>query len=125
MTKQTGVGCKVKSAKLLAGMRCAAAGAVLLLVSGCASTWHNSQKTPAEAKADEGICAAEAEDTALARAARQKVDYGRAPNPVPGLNRGETPMQLQERSSTEGVYTREFESCMASKGYSQGRPERR
>lgn len=122
MAKQTGRGCGVKGVKSLALQRLAAAGAVLALLSGCASTWHNAQRTPAEAKIDEQACATEAEDTTLTRTAQQKVEYGRDASPLPNLSRGETPMQLMQRTKTEDVYTREFESCMTSKGYTQGKP---
>ena len=120
VAKQTGPGCAVKGAKArtLAGL--VAAGVLLASVSGCATTWHNAHKNAREAAADEKACAADAEDTALARSSRQRVDYGRArQNPTPGLNRGETPMQLVERSGTEDTYNREFERCMTSKGYTQ------
>ena len=122
MAKQTGRGCGVKSAHGVALMHFVAMGAVLGLTTACASTWHNAGKSPQEAAADQRLCAAEAEETALTRAARQKVDYGRTSPVMPGLNRGETPMQLQERSQIENTYTRDFESCMRSKGYSQDEP---
>ncbi len=122
MAKQTGRGCGVKSAKSPVLKRLTAVGAALALLSSCASTWHNPQRTPQEAKIDEQACASEAEDITLTRSAQQKIDYGRDASPLPNLSRGETPMQLMQRTKTEDVYTREFESCMSSKGYSQGKP---
>ncbi len=120
VAKQTGHGCGVKRAGAHPFIQYAAIWALLAAVAGCASTWSNPSKSIEEAAADEKLCASEAEEIALARAARQKVDYGRVPgNAMPGLNRGETPMQLQERSRTENTYAREFESCMRSKGFSQ------
>jgi hypothetical protein len=121
VAKQSGRGCGVKSACRRALMHFVAAGTVLSLTA-CASTWHNPNKGPQEAAADQQVCAAEAEETALTRAARQKVDYGSTSPVMPGLNRGETPMQLQERSQIESTYTRDFESCMRSKGYAQDKP---
>jgi len=117
VAKQTGRAYLVKSARK-AAQRGLAVGALALLAA-CASTWHNASKSPQEAKADQRVCAAEAEETALTRASRQRVDYGAPPSVMPGLNRGETPMQLIDRSRTEDTYTRDFESCMRSKGYSQ------
>src|SRR5262249_34264942 len=111
VAKQTGPAHGVKSAIALA--------CVLALLSACASTWHNPKKSAQEAAADEKACAAEAEDTALTRAGRQRVEYG-APSPnMPGMNRGETPMQMRDRVNTEDTYNREFKMCMRSKGYTQ------
>ncbi len=122
MAKQTGRGCGVKGATAPTMGRYMALATLLALISGCASTWHSPGKSADEAALDDKLCAAEAEETALARAARQKVDYGRTPpGTPPGLNRGETPMQLQERTRTEDTYTREFERCMSTKGYSRER----
>ena len=123
MAKQTGRGCGVKSMPSLAISRLAAAGAMIALLSGCASTWHNPAKSPEEARADEQQCAADAEDITLTRASQQKIDYGHTPDPMPGMSRGETPIQMQDRVKTENAYTREFESCMSSKGYTQGKSE--
>lgn len=124
MAKQTGRGCGVKSPRAVVLAQFVAVGALIAVVSGCASTWQSAGKSGEEVKADEKICAAGAEETALARAARQRMDYGRTqPYAPPGLNRGETPMQLQERSRTEDVYTREFVACMSTKGYTQDRPK--
>ena len=122
MAKQSGRGCGVKSVKRVV-ITWLAAGAALAQLSGCASTWHNPQRTPQEAKMDEQACAKEAEETTLTRSAQQKVEYGRNNGPLPNLSRGETPMQLQQRSRTEDLYAREFESCMTGKGYSQGKSE--
>jgi hypothetical protein len=123
MAKQTGHGCAVKSVQRLSLARYTALGTLLLLVSGCASTWHHPAKSPQEASADEKLCATEAEDTALTRAARQKVDYERMQqnSPIASNGRGETPMQLADRGHTEDVYAREFQSCMRRKGYTQGK----
>jgi len=125
VAKQTGRGCGVKGAERIGVGRLAVLGALLTLVSGCASTWHNPGKSPQEAAADEKFCSTEAEDTALTRASRQKVDYDRlqGSSPIPATTRGETPMQLADRARTEDVYTREFESCMRTKGYTQGKSE--
>lgn len=125
MAKQTGRACWVKGAERKGLGQFAVLGALLALVSGCASTWHNPGKSPQEAAADEKFCATEAEDTALTRASRQKVDYDRiqGSSPIPANTRGETPMQLADRARTEDTYTREFELCMRTKGYTQGQPE--
>ncbi len=97
---------------------------MLVLVSGCASTWHNPAKSPEEARADEQHCASDAEDITFTRENRQKVEYGHeGTDPLPGMSRGETPIQMQDRVKTENAYTREFESCMSSKGYTQGKSD--
>ena len=118
--KQTGRDCGVKGTE--PARRILALLSIVLLsgslLSACASTWINAGKTPQEAKADERTCSTEAEETALIRTKQQKVEYG-VPSPIqPGMNRGETPMQLVDRTRTEDTYTRDFESCMRSKGYS-------
>jgi hypothetical protein len=100
-------------------MQIVALGAGLGLLSGCGTAWNNANKSPQEAKADARVCAAEAEETALARASRQRVDYGATSPTQPGMRRGETPMQLVDRTRTEDTYQRDFGSCMRSKGYTQ------
>ena len=124
MAKQTVRGGGVKGPRAVVWAQFVAVGALIAVVSGCASTWYNPGKSREEAKADDKLCASEAEETALARAARQRMDYGRTqPYAPPGLNRGETPMQMQERSRTEDTYAREFVACMSTKGYTQDRPK--
>jgi len=110
--KQTGRGCAVKGAWLFAAV-------TLTMLSACASPWVNSAKSPQETKADERTCVAEAEETALASASRQRVEYGRKSPVQPGMSRGETPMEMVDRTRTENTYQRDFESCMRSKGYAQ------
>ncbi len=119
MAKQTGRGGAVKSASSATLMQIVAAGAGLLLLSACGTSWHNAGKSPQEAKADARACSAEAEETALTRASRQRVDYGSTSPVQPGMRRGETPMQLVDRARTQDTYQRDFESCMRSKGYTQ------
>jgi len=123
VAKQTGRECGVKSAVRAArfgitGLQILTA-ACLVSLAGCASTWMNPAKSPQEAKIDDRACSAEAEETALTRAAQQKVEYRKQSSIQPGLNRGETPMQMVDRTRTEDTYTRDFESCMRSKGYSR------
>jgi hypothetical protein len=115
VAKQTGPAYAVKGAFAVC--------AVAVALTACGSTWHNPHKSPQEAAADEKACAADSQDTALARAARQRENYGGNPPPLPGMNRGETPMQMRERVSTENTYNRQFEGCMKSKGYTQGKAE--
>ncbi len=94
------------------------------VLSGCADTaWYNSHKNAQEAKADIAKCNAQAEDATLSRARRQRADYNPVPTPgtMPGLSRGETPVQLAERSSNERDFGRQLEDCMESKGYSRGK----
>lgn len=123
MAKQTGRECGVKSAVRAARFGMAGlhfiAGAALICLAGCASTWINPAKSAQDAKADDRACSAEAEETALTRAAQQKVEYRKQSSIQPGMNRGETPMQMVDRTRTEDTYTRDFESCMRSKGYSR------
>jgi hypothetical protein len=118
MAKQTGREYGVKSTyrrvSRLTGYFLAAAA-----LAACATTWTNPTKSPDEARVDYKSCASEAEETALARASTQRVDYGRTSPVQPGMNRGENPMQLVDRMQTENTYERDFESCMRSKGYSQ------
>jgi hypothetical protein len=123
VAKQTGRGYGVKCVRSLAAMRLAAAGTLLVLLGACASTWHNSGKTPAEAKADEQQCANDAQDITFTRTAQDRITYGHDTDPLPGMSRGETPIQMQDRVKTENAYTHEFESCMTSKGYTQGKSE--
>jgi len=117
VAKQTGPGYAVKG-----GVKLALAGAVIVALSACAgTTWHHPHKVGQVASDDERACAQEAEETALQRSSKQRVEYGRPrPSSIPGLNRGETPMELLDRSTTEDTYRFEFESCMKSKGYTQG-----
>jgi acyl-CoA thioesterase len=123
MAKQTGPGYRVKGAVISALSHGAAVCMLAAALSACASSWHNARKTAQEAATDERLCSQDAEEAALARTARQRVDYGRTqPNPIPGMNRGETPMQMQERTHTEDVFNREFADCMTSKGYKQDKP---
>lgn len=119
MAKQTGRGYAVKSASMFVLGICAAA-----LLSGCADdAWQNAHKSAQEAKADHDKCNAQAEDATLLRARRQRADYNPVPTPgtMPGLSRGETPVQLAERSSNERGFAQQFAACMESKGYSRGK----
>ena len=118
MAKQSGRAYRVKTAYRSSPRRVLAAAALALL-AGCASTWINPARSPEEARVDYKSCASEAEETALARSSQQRVDYGRTSPVQPGMNRGENPMQMIDRMQTEDTYTRDFESCMRSKGYSQ------
>ncbi len=120
MAKQTGRSGGVKCASTLTSY------AVILMtctgLAACGSSWHNPVKTPQEAAADEKACSEDAEEATFARTAQQKVEYGRGTaGALPGMSRGETPMQLQDRARTEDMFTRDFESCMKSKGYYQGK----
>lgn len=119
MAKQTGRACAVKCASSTARTQVAVLAVGLGLLSACGTPWQNPGKSPQQARADERICAAEAEETALTRAARQRVDYGSTSPTQPGMRRGETPMQLVDRTRTEDTYQRDFASCMRSKGYTQ------
>ena len=121
MAKQTGPAYAVKSRLAARLARLAVVCAVTAVLAACASAWHNPHKNAQEAAADEKACSADAEHTALARAARQKEDYGMRQPPMPGLNRGETPMQLHDRVGTEDTFNDQFERCMTSKGYTQGK----
>ena len=118
MAKQTGRAYGVKSAHRTA-FRHVLAAAALAALAACASTWVNPSKSPEEARADYKTCASEAEETALARSSQQRVDYGRTSPVQPGMSRGENPMQMVDRKETEDTYTRDFESCMRARGYSQ------
>lgn len=103
--------------------RMAAVGAGLALLvaaGGCASTWHHPTKSGAEAAADERTCSQRAEENALSRAGRARADYRLGtPAPLPGMSRGETPMEMLDRHETQDDYTRDFESCMTSRGYTR------
>ena len=93
---------------------------VLAVTAGCASAWHHPRKEGAEAAADERECAHRAEENALSRAGRQRADYRLGtPTPLPGMSRGETPMEMLDRRETQDDYGRDFENCMTSKGYSR------
>lgn len=124
VAKQTGPAYGVKGAmspSLSRGLvRLAAGCAMAVLLAACGSTWHNPAKNPQEAAIDEKQCSNDAQDAALARASRQRETYGARPPSMPGMSRGETPMQMHERVGTEDVFHKQFESCMRSKGYAQG-----
>jgi hypothetical protein len=120
VAKQTGPVYGVKGALSPILVRLAAGCTLAVFLAACGSTWHHPGKSPQDAAADERQCSKDAEDTALARAARQRVDYGARSPIMPGMNRGETPIQMQERVGTEDVFRKQFESCMTSKGYTQG-----
>ncbi len=92
---------------------------VAFVTAGCASTWTHPRKQGPEAAADERECAQRAEENALARAGRQRSTYGTSMDPNPGMSRGETPMQMLDRTQTRDDYSRDFEGCMTSKGYSK------
>ncbi len=98
----------------------AAGFCLLAATAGCASNWHHPRKEGPEAAADERECAQRAEENALSRAGRQRADYRLGtPAPLPGMNRGESPMEMLDRRETQDDYGRDFESCMSSKGYSK------
>lgn len=120
VAKQTGPAYGVKGAMAPALARLAAGCAVAVLLAACGSTWHNPNKSPQEAAADEKQCSNDAQDAALARASRQREEYGARSPSMPGMNRGETPMQLHERVGTEDVFYKQLKSCMTSKGYTDG-----
>jgi len=124
VAKQTGPLHAVKAkrhALRRAAARAAAGLGLIALISGCASTWHHPRKAGAEAAADERDCTQRAEENALSRAGRQRADYRLGtPEPLPGMSRGESPMQMLDRRATQDDYGRDFESCMTSRGYSKG-----
>jgi hypothetical protein len=115
VAKQTGPAYAVKGAIAFC--------AVAVLLAGCGSTWYNPHKSAQEASADEKACAADSQDTALTRSASHRETYGGNPPPLPGMDRGETPMQMRDRVNTENTYNRQFETCMKAKGYTQGKPK--
>lgn len=93
-------------------------------LAGCANDgWVNARKSAQDVKADHEKCNAQAEDATLLRARRQRADYNPVPTPgtMPGLSRGETPVQLAERSENERGFAQQFADCMESKGYVRGK----
>lgn len=122
MAKQTGPlhAVKKKQHLLHRGLLAAAGLAVLAVTAGCASTWHHPRKEGAEAAADERECSQRAEENTLQRAGRERADFRLGtPEPNPGMSRGETPMQMLDRRATQDSFSRDFENCMTSKGYSK------
>lgn len=94
--------------------------ATALAIAGCGSTWHHPNRDAAATAADERACAQRAEENALTRAGRQRADYRLGtPAPLPGMSRGETPMEMLDRRATQDDYGRDFEDCMTSRGYTQ------
>jgi hypothetical protein len=90
------------------------------VTAGCASTWTHPRKAGAEAAADERECSQRAEENTLQRRGRERADYRLGtPDPNPGMSRGETPMQMLDRRETQDDFTRDFENCMTSKGFSK------
>jgi hypothetical protein len=121
VVKQTGRRYTVKAARAISLIVSCVAG---LALAGCAEAqWYNPRKSAQEAKADEATCNARAEDAALLRAGKPRADY-QIPgvSSTPGPSRGETPMQLVDRSGTTKDFGKQFENCMTSKGYSLGKP---
>ncbi len=114
MAKQTGPGCGVKVGR---AATVAAVVAIAALISGCGSTWQHPHKSAKEMALDERICVVQSEEDAMARAAKQQETYGARPGPNPGLNRGESPLEMHDRVHTEADFNRAFENCMTSKGY--------
>jgi hypothetical protein len=121
VAKQTGPlqAVKGKQRYLRQAILFAAGLSVLAVTAGCAGTWTHPRKQGAEAAADERECAQRSEENALARAGRQRATYGTPMDPNPGMSRGETPMQMLDRTQTQDDYGRDFEGCMTSKGYSR------
>lgn len=121
VAKQTGPLQAVKGKQRLLGRAIlfAAGLGMLAVTAGCASTWTHPRKQGAEAAADERECSQRAEEAALMRAGRQRATYGASLDPNPGMSRGETPMQMLDRTQTQDDYGRDFENCMTSKGYSK------
>jgi hypothetical protein len=92
----------------------------IAVTAGCASTWNHPRKVGAEAAADERECSQRAEENTLQRRGRERADYRLGtPDPNPGMSRGETPMQMLDRRETQDDFSRDFENCMTSKGYSK------
>ncbi|MGE3333742.1 MAG: hypothetical protein AB7I36_08870 [Rhodospirillaceae bacterium] len=121
MAKQTGPLQAVKGNRRLLGRAIlfAAGLGALAVIAGCASGWTHPRKQGAEAAADERECSQRAEENVLARIGRQRSTYGSSMDPNPGMSRGETPMQMLDRTQTQDDYGRDFENCMTSKGYSK------
>ncbi len=123
MAKQTGPSRAVKGSGIRAHYQSFAlvTGCICLLaLAGCASAWQNPRKSAEEARTDERACSERAEENALTRAGRQRADYRTGyPTPQPGMSRGETPMEMLNRRTTQDDYTKDFEDCMSSKGYTQ------
>lgn len=110
----------VKRRFLWRAVICAAGAGLLTALAGCASTWHHPRKAGAEAAADERECSQRAEENALQRAGRQRADYRLGtPDPNPGMSRGPSPMEMVDRRETQDGFSRDFESCMTSKGYTK------
>lgn len=91
---------------------------VVALTSSCAARWENPRKSPEQVAQDKTACTQRAEQISLLRSGRPKVDYmlGRI-SAMPGMSRGEGPMEMLDRSRTEGDFWRDFEGCMSAKGY--------
>lgn len=123
MLKQSGPANRVKYAVTgVLSMRSAGLmmSAALLALAACGTVWHHAHKSSAEAAADERACARSAQEIVLTRSGTPRTEYGAATGPSSGsLNRGESPMELHERSQTTTAYNKQFESCMRTKGYSK------
>ena len=93
---------------------------MLMVLAACGTTWHHANRTDAEAAADHRTCAQQAQELVLVRAGVSRTDYrAYEPHSAGSLRRGETPMELHERSQTTTSYNDQFERCMRSKGYSK------
>lgn len=94
--------------------------AILIALSACGTTWHHATKTGAVAATDERRCAQQAQEAVLIRSGIPRTEYGaHAPQSSGSLERGESPMELHQRSQTTNDYNKQFERCMRSKGYSK------
>ncbi len=94
--------------------------ASLLALTACGTVWNHARKSSAETAADERACARSAQEVVLTRSGTPRTEYGAPTGPSSGsMNRGESPMELHERSQTTTAYNKQFESCMRTKGYSK------
>ena len=123
MLKQSGpangVKCAVKSARGAWASRFLVP-AVFVALSACGTTWQHARKSGLEAAADERTCARSAQEAVLIRSGIPRTEYGaHAPHSTGSLERGESPMELHQRSKTTTDYNEQFGRCMRSKGYAK------
>ena len=117
--KQTGPHTTVKALwpRLAGGV----AAATFVLLAGCASDgWVNPNKTAAEIRGDQQTCTQEAQQDSLSRAGRTR-DYVAAPGGPGAGNLGASPMEMRDRNAVVQDFHGNYDRCMESKGYTQGK----
>jgi hypothetical protein len=87
-------------------------------LAACAAGWVNSDKTPAEVKADKTTCNDEAQEDALMRSGEPRSGYGIPAGPSGGGS-AQNPMDMEHREAITNSFDQLYADCMESKGYTR------